>query len=543
MPSAEELLPDWERYFKYYADQRTECGVASPFEVYWMGHISGLHRLRGTQIDPKLTSWLHDPAIARFYSKELTYQRIVSEIETCRNCGLYSTRTKVVPGDGPLRAEVMVVGEAPGKEEDLSGKPFVGKAGQELFIEILDKMMEWKRDAIFVANTLKCVVGTTKISSIGTEIAYRRPYNGPVITIKSRDQLTCTPNHPILTTRGLLPAGKLVKGDELVRCTLREHVRCTDPHVCYVPATAQEMFDALALASVSQGVADADVNFHGDGSNSEVQVVRSNSELRNRIKAPTLQHLADLMLEGPDEASAFLECIGSTNLAELYGPRIPTLATDRRVRAAREPATLLRAGPEHTGDHGGASVADLNPSLREVLLEPTLADRELLRKALEPLASEVSFDKVIEIHGDTYSGHVYNLQTDCGWFTASGYIVSNCRPPNNRDPEPAEIMACQHFLHRQIMLVSPKVIVAAGKHAARWLTGLKVNSLSEVLGRILWYQHFPVVCIPHPSAYLRQKHVPKDQRQPMDYGKLIWQGLQEVKRIASLPFDDALWKT
>ena len=52
------------------------------------------------------------------------------EIRDCRECGLHSTRNKFVFGSGSADAEVMFVGEAPGKNEDLQGLPFVGRAGE-----------------------------------------------------------------------------------------------------------------------------------------------------------------------------------------------------------------------------------------------------------------------------------------------------------------------------------------------------------------------------------------------------------------------------
>lgn len=271
MPSIEELLPDWERYWEYYRRQRVESGVASPFEVYWMGHVSGAKQARGEQVDPKYTEWMRDPNVLRIYSKEHAYQRIVDEVNLCRNCPLHASRTKTVPGEGTLRAEIMLVGEAPGKDEDACGRPFVGRSGQILFDDILAQKMGWPRHRIFVTNTLKC------------------------------------------------------------------------------------------------------------------------------------------------------------------------------------------------------------------------------------------------------------------------------QPPSNRDPEPIETQACKHFLDRQISLVSPKVILAAGKHAGRWLTGLPLQTWKGAFGTVHWYGIYPVVCIPHPAAYARQMNTPPDQRQPDDYGARIWDGLMLANQILAKPFDDAFW--
>ncbi|HEX6348660.1 MAG TPA: uracil-DNA glycosylase [Candidatus Dormibacteraeota bacterium] len=72
----------------------------------------------------------------------------------CSRCGLHATRTQAVPGTGPCPADVMVVGEAPGFNEDVQGLPFVGAAGK-----LLDKLLErigLGRDSVYITNVLKC---------------------------------------------------------------------------------------------------------------------------------------------------------------------------------------------------------------------------------------------------------------------------------------------------------------------------------------------------------------------------------------------------
>ncbi len=75
------------------------------------------------------------------------------KIEDCKNCPLWSTRTKFVFGDGNENADIMFIGEAPGAEEDRTGIPFVGRAGQ-----LLNKLLariNLKREDVFIANILK----------------------------------------------------------------------------------------------------------------------------------------------------------------------------------------------------------------------------------------------------------------------------------------------------------------------------------------------------------------------------------------------------
>ncbi len=80
--------------------------------------------------------------------------RFERENQNCRKCVLAEQRTKFVYGAGNPQAKMMLIGEGPGRDEDLSGKPFVGRAGQ-----LLDKMLKAiniTREEIFIGNMVKC---------------------------------------------------------------------------------------------------------------------------------------------------------------------------------------------------------------------------------------------------------------------------------------------------------------------------------------------------------------------------------------------------
>ncbi len=79
---------------------------------------------------------------------------IKKEISGCTRCVLSENRTNTVPGEGNSDAEIVIIGEAPGKNEDESGRPFVGKAG-DVLTETLDKA-GLKREDIFITNVVKC---------------------------------------------------------------------------------------------------------------------------------------------------------------------------------------------------------------------------------------------------------------------------------------------------------------------------------------------------------------------------------------------------
>ena len=73
---------------------------------------------------------------------------------TCEKCRLAKSRTQVVFGVGNPNADLMFIGEAPGRDEDIQGEPFVGRAGQ-LLTDII-KAMKLARDDVYIANVVKC---------------------------------------------------------------------------------------------------------------------------------------------------------------------------------------------------------------------------------------------------------------------------------------------------------------------------------------------------------------------------------------------------
>lgn len=81
-------------------------------------------------------------------------EKVADEVRQCCKCGLGSSRTNAVPGEGNPNARIMFVGEAPGADEDSQGRPFVGRAGK-----LLDKIITacgLKRSDVFIGNILKC---------------------------------------------------------------------------------------------------------------------------------------------------------------------------------------------------------------------------------------------------------------------------------------------------------------------------------------------------------------------------------------------------
>ena len=95
-----------------------------------------------------------------------------------------------------------------------------------------------------------------------------------------------------------------------------------------------------------------------------------------------------------------------------------------------------------------------------------------------------------------------------------------CRPPQNRNPEPDEVLACQPFLESQIAVIRPKVIVGLGKFGAQWL--LKTaEPISRLRGHLGDYRGIPVMPTYHPAYLLRNPGAKKE----------VWEDMKVVREL------------
>jgi len=103
------------------------------------------------------------------------------------------------------------------------------------------------------------------------------------------------------------------------------------------------------------------------------------------------------------------------------------------------------------------------------------------------------------------AGHLLDTILEAIDVPRSSVYITNivkCRPPQNRKPLPDEIAACIPYLHRQLDLIAPKVIVAMGGTAGEALLGVR-KSLGELRGKVHTYNGIPLIVTYHPAALLR----------------------------------------
>jgi uracil-DNA glycosylase len=95
-----------------------------------------------------------EPPLAADVGGEIQWPELAARVAQCTGCELHRCRTRTVFGVGDQHAEWLIVGEAPGAEEDQRGEPFVGRAG--LLLNSLLRGIGLAREQVFIANVLKC---------------------------------------------------------------------------------------------------------------------------------------------------------------------------------------------------------------------------------------------------------------------------------------------------------------------------------------------------------------------------------------------------
>ncbi|PHR26217.1 MAG: uracil-DNA glycosylase [Desulfotalea sp.] len=136
-------------------------------------------------------------------------ENLRAKILTCTRCPLCKTRNKSIFGEGNLKAEIFLVGEAPGADEDRDGRPFIGKSGQ-LLDKILGACGFSRESHVFISNIVRCRPPNNRVPS-ATEVQTCLPY-----LLKQIELI----NPQIVITLGATSLKKLL-GDET--CKIKNH--------------------------------------------------------------------------------------------------------------------------------------------------------------------------------------------------------------------------------------------------------------------------------------------------------------------------------
>lgn len=174
-----------------------------------------------------------------------TLETIQQELGDCKRCELCETRTTIVFGVGNPHAEVMLIGEAPGKKEDLGAEPFIGAAGK--YLNELLAFAGLKREEVYIANVLKC----------------RPPSNADPLPSQIE---TCTP-------------------------FLREQVKSVSPLILVTLGRFASQF----ILKTDTGISHLRGKVHITGRYSVLPIYHPAAAIYDRAKMPLLQHDFELL--------------------------------------------------------------------------------------------------------------------------------------------------------------------------------------------------------------------------------------------------------
>lgn len=389
------------------------------------------------------------------YAKDYRYSWIKSITDTTRTqvqqavtdwmregSPLSALESRLTPIFGQARADMIATTEvtrvyAEGNQEAWESTGVVSAvtwhtAEDELVCDICDPLDGTEIgigdiDALPPAH-VNCLTGDSFVLPIGGVTAgSERIFDGDIISIDTGENLlTVTPNHPILTRRGWVPACEIMQEDYLFcyggsdGITSRIDAISNDDDNKI--ATIKNVFDSLGFPMFRVPMTAPD--FHGDGANSQVATIRPNRKVVDNFKIITPKPVPqnDLSFRNVEFEIA-LSGLGADN------------------------SFLLRNNPAPTGVMGGPNLghscfsvhelpfesfglglaAWLDTELDKMFSENKTADTDLFSQLIFGLAGQITMRKVIKVTKNNFSGHVYNLQTESGLFVANGIITHNCR--------------------------------------------------------------------------------------------------------------------
>lgn len=255
--------------------------------------------------------------------------------------------------------------------------------------------------------------------------AMRSRYAGEMVEIVTRvgAKLTVTPNHPVLTSEGVVAAGALCQGMKLI-ANARDVRVWPRLNANKAPTTVEDVFAAFQVEGSISVAATMD-DLHGDarGVDGDIHVVAADGGLLRDLVTESTQALGDRFFMATDVQKFLVAGLGPR---ELHRERV-ALAPPAFVRGSDLLRTRCRVHgrPFKTLRLGG--VADLDVAAPEELDDGGSGYAEFVGEFLRRSAGEVLLDEVVGIRRFEYAGHVYDLQTMAGWIVAENLGILNCR--------------------------------------------------------------------------------------------------------------------
>lgn len=320
-----------------------------------------------------------------------------------------------------------------------------------------------------------CLINGSRISTEGITAASKRWYNGDIIIITTAGgkNLSCTPNHPILTRNGFIPARLLDIGSDII-CSIPGNLDISEStYNKNMPPTIKEITESFGspgkVSTIKMKVSTPD--FHGDGKGSNIAIIRTNSELRDEFNPSIFKHLPKDFFQFRDMAKTFLFPFGSK--AKIFKR---SFFSSNRIMSSFDKVFFLlfshlfpsegfsfALSPTGSISHNKISFNNSSTnfkffgqrkltfpcfiegnnfinrkfffpeifrsvsSINNSFVDNFVSDSKLPSYICNGSTGKVFIDKIINIKSRAFSGHVYNLQTKKGFYVAEGIFTHNCK--------------------------------------------------------------------------------------------------------------------
>lgn len=291
-------------------------------------------------------------------------------------------------------------------------------------------------DAVFSSGDAEptahpnCLLGEALVTASSVASAVRRRYEGEIciLSVAGAPDLAVTLNHPVATLRGTVPAGSLCAGDEVLQSLgpsqTAEGRGGSDPHDDYIETAIAEIFNALSLAcgGTTAGVPVSPEAFHGDRSvDNEIDIVNPAGNLA-RDHAVGLDYREHLCLAHRERFERQLATAGAG-----FSFRDGGLSAPYGGMGGRQLSHSLGAGDEAVLRDLGGGTATLQEPRTFPHPEDDAARKPRSNGDLqEAFPFKVRAVKLLRFERRWFSGHVYNLETASGFYSANSIVVHNC---------------------------------------------------------------------------------------------------------------------
>ncbi|EAS8350356.1 hypothetical protein EHH83_16595 [Salmonella enterica] len=274
-----------------------------------------------------------------------------------------------------------------------------------------------------------CLLGDTVVST-GSRVSnvFKRSYKGVIvyITTKSGRSLSITPNHQVMTSTGWVEAGKLNLGSKLV-CG-NDVAVALHHQENNVVAEFADLFSAAKVSVDSSAVTTSPTtpeDFHGDGSDGEVEIVLVDRLSWNKVKASLGEQIINDKLPMTTGVNVTLPCLSAPQQFGMVGLSSPYSLTGGSTKRA----PVFGSAVSHTSEHSLASVPDVNTARLQNPHNWVAGSADELANFDWANTTGVELDDVVDlVFGEAdFCGHVYNLENEQNWYLANGIIAHNCR--------------------------------------------------------------------------------------------------------------------